>query len=137
MKMIAELMSFNKAMDVARSNGYFTIPHRNQICGLTEDDAPWGEKIMVECNNLDDKYYTFHHYSIPSCCFEPNSTPEPIDSSFVLRYGTIITDDQLYDANNETGYCVRVTIVGCCSYIYYIKIVNGKTVEFEKIGRAI
>lgn len=135
MKMIAELMPFNKAMDVARSNGYFTIPHRNQICGLTEDDAPWGEKIMVECNNLDEKYYTFHHYSIPSCCFEAAITP--VDSSLVLRYGTIITDDQLYDTNNESAYCVRIVIINCCGYIYYIKIVNGKTVEFKKIGRAI
>lgn len=135
MKMIAELMPFNKAMDVACSNGHFTRPHR--ICGLTEDDVPWGEKIMVECNNLDEKYYTFHHYSIPSCCFETNSNPTPLDSLFVLRYGTIITDDQLYDTNNEKGSCVRVTIINCCGYIYYIKIVNGKTVEFERIGRAI
>lgn len=137
MKIIAELMPFNKAMDVARSNGYFTIPHRNRICGLTENDVPWGEKIMIECKNLDEKYYTFHHYSIPSCCFEINSNPTSLDSLFVLRYGTIITDDQLDDTNNEKGYCVRVAIVDCCDYIYYIKIVNGETVEFKKVGRAI
>lgn len=134
MKMIAELMPFNKAMDVARSNGYLTRLH--QICGLTEADVPWGEKIMVECNNLDEKYYTFHHYDIPSCCFEINSNPTSLDSVFVLRYGTIITDDQLYGTDNEKGSCVRIMIVDCYDSIYYIKIVNSETVEFKRIGRA-
>lgn len=133
MKMIATLMPFDKAMKIARSNGYCL--KANRICGLTEDDIPWGERIMVECDDPDSEYYAFRHYAIPSCCFE--AAIMPVDSLFVLRYGTILTDDQLYDTNNENAYCVRVTIVNCCGYIYYIKMVNGKTVEFKKIGRAI
>lgn len=57
MKMIATLMSFDEAKKVAGSNGYLTRLHR--ICGLTEDDVPWGEKIMVECNNLDENIILF------------------------------------------------------------------------------
>ena len=52
----------------------------------------------------------------------------------VLRYGTILTDDQLYDRCDEMASNVRVRAVSCQGGIYYIKMVNGEVVEFKKVG---
>lgn len=52
----------------------------------------------------------------------------------VLRYGTILTDDQLYDRCDEMTAIVRVKIMSYQGNIYYIKKVNGEVEEFKKAG---
>lgn len=49
----------------------------------------------------------------------------------VLRYGTILTDDELW---NSMDACVRIKIVSYEKVIYYIKLINGKVVKFKKVG---
>ena len=49
----------------------------------------------------------------------------------VLRYGTILTDDELW---NSMDACVRIKIVSYEQVIYYIKLINGKVVKFKKVG---
>lgn len=51
----------------------------------------------------------------------------------VLRYGTILTDDELWDARDAY---VRIRVVSYEQAIYYIKAVNGKVVEFKKVSVA-
>lgn len=52
----------------------------------------------------------------------------------ILRYGTILTDDQLYDRCDEMASNVRVRVVSCQGKIYYIKMINSEVVEFKKVG---
>lgn len=52
----------------------------------------------------------------------------------VLHYGTILTDDQLYDRCDEMASNVRVRVVSCQDKIYYIKMANGDVEEFKKVG---
>lgn len=49
----------------------------------------------------------------------------------VLRYGTILTDDELWD---EGDVCVRIKIVSYEQTVYYVKMINGNVVEFKKVG---
>ena len=51
----------------------------------------------------------------------------------VLRYGTILTDDDFCDdmASNS-----RVKVMSCQDSIYYIRMANGEVVEFKKVGVA-
>lgn len=49
----------------------------------------------------------------------------------VLRYGTIFTDDKLWD---EIDAYVRIKVVSYEQVIYYVKMVNGEVVEFKKVG---
>ena len=51
----------------------------------------------------------------------------------VLRYGTILTDDDFCDnmASN-----IRVKVMSCQDSIYYIRMANGEVVEFKKVGVA-
>lgn len=52
----------------------------------------------------------------------------------VLRYGTIITDGQLYDRCDDMAAEVRIRLVNYENVIYYIKMVNGEIEEFKKVG---
>lgn len=52
----------------------------------------------------------------------------------ILRYGTILTDDELYDRCDEMASNVRVRVVSCQGKIYYIKMINGEVVELKKVG---
>lgn len=52
----------------------------------------------------------------------------------ILRYGTTLTDDQLYDRCDEMASNVRVKVMSYQSKIYYIKMTNGEVVEFKKVG---
>ena len=52
----------------------------------------------------------------------------------VLRYGTILTDDELCDRCDEMAAWVRIRVVNYVNNIYYIKMINGEMEEFKKIG---
>ena len=129
MKMLMTLMPFDKAKVIARYNGHAVKPM--SILGIKRDDIPWGKEVTVEANDLSEKYYTFKHYIVPSCCFEANVTP--LDADYVLHYGTIITDDEVFDRCDEMAAFIRIRIVSCQGKIYYIKMVNGEVEDFRRI----
>ena len=52
----------------------------------------------------------------------------------VIRYGTILTDDELCDRCDEMAAWVRIRLVNYDNSIYYIKMINGEVVEFKKGG---
>lgn len=52
----------------------------------------------------------------------------------VLRYGMILTDDELCDRCDEMAAWVRIRMVNYDNTIYYIKMINGEVVEFKKVG---
>ena len=51
----------------------------------------------------------------------------------VLRYGTILTDD---DFRDDMASNIRVKVMSCQDSIYYIRMVNGDVEEFKKVGVA-
>lgn len=51
----------------------------------------------------------------------------------VLRYGTILTDDELFDRCDEMVAWVRIRMVKYDNNIYYIKMVNGEVEIVKKI----
>lgn len=52
----------------------------------------------------------------------------------ILRYGTILTDDELYDHYYPMDKYVRIRIIAYNGIIYYHKMVNGEVEEFKKVG---
>lgn len=52
----------------------------------------------------------------------------------VLRYGTILTDDELCDRCDEMAVWVRIRIVNYGNNIYYTKMINGEVEEVKKVG---
>lgn len=52
----------------------------------------------------------------------------------VLRYGTIITDDELYDFYLGREENVRIRLISYERNIYYLREKDGETMEFKKVG---
>lgn len=130
MKALMYLMPFDKAKETARRSEHTVKPF--SICGIKREDINWGHEAVVEFNDLGDRYYTYHHYIVPSCCFEAHVTP--LDPIYILRYGTILTDDELYNSCDEMADYIRIKIMSYEQAIYYIKMVNGNVEEFKKVG---
>lgn len=52
----------------------------------------------------------------------------------VLRYGAILTDDELFDRCDEMAAEIRIRLFSYETAIYYIKMINGEVEEFKKVG---
>ena len=52
----------------------------------------------------------------------------------VLRYGTILTNDELFDRCDNMAACVRIRTVAYNNTLYHIKMLNGEVEEFKKVG---
>ena len=59
-----------------------------------------------------------------------------MNTNEILRYGTILTDDEVFDICNEFASCVRIMVISYEGNIYYIKSVTGEVVELKKVGVA-
>ena len=127
------LMTFDEAYE-ACSRKYPTKIgfSKEYVFGIGKDALPWGKKVEVDINTLSNGYipaYAFNGFFVPACVFKFDAA----NSNDVLRYGTILTDDELWD-EDDTDACVRIKIVSYEQAVYYVKMVNGETVEFKKVG---
>lgn len=135
-----KLKSFKEAQEDSVKVGWSYCPDR--VCGLAEDAVPWGEYVTVIDNGetIDGSpLYDYISYCVPACCFAIAYTPyEDVPKSIrhkdALRYGTILTDDNLFDRCDDMASCVRIRTIAYENTIFYLKMVNGDMVEFKKIG---
>lgn len=51
----------------------------------------------------------------------------------VLRYGEVLTDDQINFSCNGIGTWVRIRTVKENGQLYYIRMVNGEVEEFKEL----
>ena len=58
------------------------------------------------------------------------------NSENALRYGNVITDDEVFSYPVECADCIRIRLIEYCGNIYYHKIENGEVVEFKVVGKA-
>ena len=112
------------------------------LLGIEKESIPWGKKVEVDINTLSNgciPTYELNGFFVPTCVFKVDDGNLDDDESLdkesiandILRYGTILTDDELWD---ETDACVRIKIVFYEQAVYYVKMVNGEIVEFKKVG---
>lgn len=112
------------------------------LLGIEKESIPWGKKVEVDINTLSNgciPTYELNGFFVPTCVFKVDDENLDDDESFdkesiandILRYGTILTDDELWD---ETDACTRIKIVSYEQAVYYVKMVNGEIAEFKKVG---
>ena len=112
------------------------------LLGIEKESIPWGKKVEVDINTLSNgciPTYELNGFFVPTCVFKVDDGNLDDDESLdkesiandILRYGIILTDDELWD---ETDACVRIKIVSYEQAIYYVKMVNGEIVEFKRVG---
>ena len=124
-----KLLPWNKAQKVAKQHCESYVLN-NRICGLDKDDLPWGKEVEIKESD-QNSYYEVLWYYVPKFLFKK---PELVTTNDALHYGTILTDDELFDHYYPMDKCVRIRIIAYNGIIYYHKIINGETVEFKKVG---
>lgn len=106
------------------------------LLGIEKESIPWGKKVEVDINTLSNgciPTYELNGFFVPTCVFKADDESldkEPVEND-ILRYSTILTDDELWD---ETDACIRIKIVSYEQAVYYVKMVNGEIVEFKRVG---
>lgn len=125
------LMTFDEAYK-ALSEAYPISANltNKSLLGIRKKSIPWGKKVEVDINTLSNGYiptYALNGFLVPACVFKVDDA----NSNDILRYGTILTDDELWD---KTDACVRIKIVSYEQAVYYVKMVKGEIVEFKKVG---
>lgn len=125
------LMTFDEAYK-ALSEAYpiSAVLTNKSLLGIGKKSIPWGKKVEVDINTLSNGYiptYALNGLLVPTCVFKADDA----NSNDVLRYGTILTDDELWD---ETDACIRIKIVSYEQAVYYVKMINGEIAEFKKVG---
>lgn len=134
------LMTFDEAYKTLSEaypmSAYLT---NKSLLGIRRKSIPWGKKVEVDINTLSNGHiptYTLNGFLVPACVFKADDENLDDDESLdkesiandILRYGTILTDDELWD---ETDACIRIKIVSYEQAVYYIKMVNGEVVELS------
>lgn len=129
------LMTFDEACKT-RDEKYLTESSstKEYVFGIGKDAIPWGENVEVNIKTFYDNNklptYTLNGFFVPTCMFKVDNA-NPND---VLRYGIILTNDELFDRCDDMAAEVRIRLVSYESVIYYIKMVNGEVEEFKKVG---
>ena len=131
------LMTFDEAYK-ALGEAYPMLANltNKSLLGIEKKLIPWGKKVEVDINTLSNgciPTYELNGFFVPTCVFkvDDESLDEESIANDILRYGTILTDDELWD---ETDACVRIKIVSYEQTVYYVKMINGEVVEFKKVG---
>lgn len=137
------LMTFDEAYK-ALGEAYPMLANfiNKTLLGIEKESIPWGKKVEVDINTLSNgciPTYELNGFFVPTCVFkvddenldDDESLDEESIANDILRYGTILTDDELWD---ETDACVRIKIVSYEQTVYYVKMINGEVVEFKKVG---
>ena len=137
------LMTFDEACEACVEAYPMSANFINRtLLGIEKESIPWGKKVEVDINTLSNgciPTYELNGFFIPTCVFKTDDENLDDDGSLdkesiandILRYGTILTDDELWD---ETDACVRIKIVSYEQTVYYVKMINGEAVEFKKVG---
>ena len=131
------LMTFDKACEAFDKECHTENNSvKDSVFGIGKYSIPWGENVEVDIgtlnNNNNISTYELNYYFVPTCMFE--SLDEYHLTIDVLRYGTVLTDDELYDRCDDMAAEVRIRLFSYENVIYYIKMINGKVEEFKKVG---
>lgn len=136
------LMTFDEARE-AFGKKYPTevSSFKGYVFGIEKDSIPWGKNVEVDIETLDNNNnlptYELNGFFVPTCMFDivddENLDKDPPVND-VLRYGTILTDDEFFDRCDDMSAEVRIRLVNYKSVIYYIKMINGEVEEFKKVG---
>lgn len=135
------LMTFDKACE-AFDKKYPTeaVLFKGCVFGIGKDSIPWGENVEVDIETLDNSNnlstYELNGFFVPTCMFkvEGENLDKDPPVNDILRYGTILTDDNLIHTCKDEGNYARIRIIAYDGVVYYHKMIDGEVVEFKKVG---
>lgn len=129
--MKVRIKDWNDAVKAALAdseNWCVKLVENDSILGIERNHGDWG--MVVEGYETERYFYT--RYCTYPMCVVDKLQDEERNPGDILRYGKIVTDDDVLWGN----HAVRIRLVSYDGDLYYYKTVNGDVVECRKVGRA-
>ncbi len=138
--MVVKLKPWNEVANEAQHRGEYNYIS-NRAFGIDKNSLAWGNWVYSDAPDEEGDYFVAHSRWVHSYMVEEvknnyDETPDPDD---ILRYGKIVTDDQMHTISVEvdrrpvTGD-VRIRLISYGGMIWYHKMVDGEVVDFHKVG---
>lgn len=122
----------SRTVNAGQNKSYYV--YDDSIFGIDKNAGSWGstvggyEKGGLFCAN--------DGFAYPACvteeCDENNESVGGDMWGYILRYGKIITDDEMFA---DTHQYVRIRLISCDGELYYYKIVSDEVVECKIVGK--
>lgn len=135
--MKARIKDWDDAVKSALADSKNWYVEDDSIFGIERELGDWGEVIE---GYKDGEYFRDGNlYTYPMCVVDELEDEER-NSGTILRYGKVITDDQIYTINVDvdrrpvTGD-VRIRLVEFDGLLFYHKMVNGDVVDCRCVGK--
>ena len=134
--MKVRIKDWDEAVRAALADSKDWFVEGDRIFGIKRECGDWG--MVVEGDEKDGYFHTFI-FAYPMCVVDKLEDEER-NSGDILRYGKIVTDDQIYTINVDvdrrpvTGD-VRIRLVEFDGLLFYHKMVNGDVVDCRCVGK--
>lgn len=136
MMQLRKIMPWDKASKAANADANVEYHvYDDSIFGIGEHAGSWGSTVKGY-----EKCGLFHAndgFAYPACVTEEQGEYDESAGDDIwgelLRYGTIIEDDELF---TDTHQYVRIRLIAYNGDLYYYKIVSGEVVECKIVGKA-
>ena len=108
----------------------------DSIFGIDSECGAWGE--VVEGHKDGICFRNGNSFTYPLCVVDEivEDNTELVNPDNILRYGKVITDDNMLVSDHDAYEHVRIRLTSYNGDLYYHKMVNSDVVECRKVGRA-
>lgn len=127
--MLVRIKSWDEAVKAALAADENWHVKGNSIFGILDKRGEWGK--VIEGRKDSRYFYSVTDFTYPLCLVDEiiEDSDGSVNSDDILRYGEIITDDQIYNPN------IRIRLISYDGMIWYHKMHGGDVVECRKVGR--
>lgn len=133
--MKVRIKDWDEAVRAALADSENWYVEDDSIFGIKREYGDWGEVID---GYKDGEYFRNGNiFSYPKCVVDEiiEDDDEPVNPDDILRYGKVITDDDMLVSDNDAYEHIRIRLISYNGDLYYQKMVNGDVVECRKVGR--
>lgn len=103
------------------------------IFGIGRRVGQWGK--VVHGYKENDYFYADNNFAYPLCIVDEEDVDDtPPTSDDLLRYGKVITDDDVLVSDYDAHEHVRIRLISYEGDLYYHKMVDGEVVDFKRVG---
>lgn len=134
--MLRKIKSWDEAsrtVNAGYDKSYYV--YDESIFGIGKNAGSWGR--TVRGYEKDGLFCADDGFAYPACvteeCDENDESVGDDIWGYLLRYGDIITDDEMF---TDTHQYVRIRLIACDGELYYHKNVSGEVVECKIVGKA-
>lgn len=130
-----KLKPWDEVVRLGKERGYYKVCCYGTefVDGMNKDSVAWGEYVTAKSRDG-----CLGHFIEPMSWVQDWMVVaiEPANPDDVLRYGYVVTDDQLYDRCDEVASNVCIRLIAYDGCLWFHKTVDGQLISYVSVGKA-